>query len=112
MLWIHLSDDILRFSKLLPLVRISYFQTFSDNSGSLRENFQSIQRLPGLILRELFELEAKIGCLFLYLFQSSCSMEITKSVLNSFILRGVKIIILSIFIAISMERLRAQTPEF
>lgn len=112
MLRIHLSDNLLLFSKLLSLVRISYFQTFSDNGGILRENFQSMQRLPGLILRELFELEAKIGFLFLFLFQSSCSMEIMKSFLNAFILRGVRVIILFIFVAISMERLRVQSPEF
>lgn len=48
------------------------------------------------------ELEAKIGFLFLFWFQSSCSVEIMKSFLSSFILlRGVRIIILSIFAAIS-----------
>lgn len=48
------------------------------------------------------ELEAKIGFLFLFLFQSSCSVEIMKSFLSSFILlRGVRIITLSTFVAIS-----------
>lgn len=46
------------------------------------------------------ELEAKIRFLFLFLFQSSCSVEIMKSFLSSFILlRGVRIIILSVFVA-------------
>lgn len=53
MLQIHLSDNLLFFSKLLALYIISYFPTFSDNGGILRENFQNIQQLPGYMLREL-----------------------------------------------------------
>lgn len=52
MQWIHLSDNLLFFSKLLTLYRISYFQIINDNGDILREKFQSMQWLPGLILRE------------------------------------------------------------
>lgn len=109
MYWIHLSDNLFFFSKLLPFYRVSHFQIFSDNGGILQENFQSLQKLPGLILRELLELETKIGFLFLFLFQSSCSMGIMKSFLNSFILlRGVRIIILSTFTAIESREQKVE----
>lgn len=53
MLQIHLSDNLLFFSKLLALDIISSFPTFSDNGGILWENFQNIQQLPGCMLREV-----------------------------------------------------------
>lgn len=49
---IHLSDNLLFFSKLVPLYRISSLQIFSDNGDILREKFQRMQWLPGLILEE------------------------------------------------------------
>lgn len=54
------------------LYRISFFTIFSNNGGIFRENFQSIQQLPGWILRELSNEKPRERFYFYSYFQSSC----------------------------------------